>query len=408
MCSSPSFPTSTSKLSSKNSSRNSSKSNSDNSFDNSSKHSIENSSENSSDKNSENTLERLINTNIAYFKPLINVSEMRRLIPQSKRSVTVIKKGRQAFKNVLTQQDHRFVVITGPCSIHDYNAAIAYAEKLKAITAEISDEILVIMRVYFEKPRTTVGWKGLINDPHLDDSFQISDGLKMARKILLKLSELGLYTATEILDPITAAYLAELVCWVAIGARTTESQIHREMVSGLSTPVGFKNSTQGDIDVAVNATRSSALPHSFLGTDDNGKVSIIRTNGNQNTHIVLRGGLNKPNYYSEEIAKAEHKLNLRGLPLRIMIDCSHDNSGKNHEKQKWVTRDIIKQKQKGNHSIFGLMLESHLYPGNQKIPPNISDLKFGVSITDKCIGWDETKELLYELHKTFKSNNRTS
>ncbi len=346
---------------------------------------------------------QLINQNIAYFRPLINVDEMRAILPQSSQSAKVILAGRTELRSILAGKDKRFVVIAGPCSIHDPAAAKVYAEKLKALSLAVSDELLLMMRVYFEKPRTTTGWKGFINDPHMDGSFKIDEGLKLARKLLLDLSYLELYTATEILDPITAAYLAELVCWVAIGARTTESQIHREMVSGLSTPVGFKNSTRGDMDIALNAIKSSSSPHSFLGTDDRGQVSIVRTKGNPDTHIVLRGGINKPNYYPNEIKRAEDKLKTQQLSPRIMVDCSHDNSGKNHEKQKMVVEDIIAQKQAGNQSIFGIMLESHLKAGNQKLTRDKNALKFGVSITDTCIGWEETETLVYNLHKALKN-----
>ncbi len=343
--------------------------------------------------------EKLINVNIREFSSFININDIRQEIPQTESSRKTILQGREEFNNVLSGKDKRFVVITGPCSIHDEKAAYEYADKLLALKKKYEDKLLIIMRVYFEKPRTTVGWKGLINDPYLNNTLNIEDGIKISRRILINLSDKGLFTATEILDPITAAYLSELVVWVAIGARTTESQIHREMVSGLSTPVGFKNGTNGNLDIACNAIQSSYNPHSFLGIDDEGKVSIVRTKGNKNTHIVLRGGVGQPNYSKSAIESTEKLLLKNNSPLKIMVDCSHDNSGKNHEKQGSVVKDILKQKIEGNESIFGIMLESHLFAGNQAFPQKKEDLKYGVSITDKCIGFEENQEILDLLYQ---------
>ena len=340
-----------------------------------------------------------VNVNIKKFESLINLNEIRQEIPQPPTSQATILKGRKEFKKILHGEDHRFVVITGPCSIHDEKAAYEYADKLKVLNDKYQDKLLIMMRVYFEKPRTTTGWKGLINDPFLNNTLNIQHGIKLSRKILINISNRGLYTATEILDPITAAYLSELVVWVAIGARTTESQIHREMVSGLSTPVGFKNGTNGNLDIACNAINSAKASHSFLGVDDDGRVNVIRTRGNPHTHIVLRGGIGKPNYSKSAILETEKLLSKNQCPLKIMVDCSHDNSGKNHEKQASVAKDILKQKMEKNQSIFGIMLESHLSPGNQPFPQAKDKLKYGVSITDKCIDFEENEKILDLLYK---------
>jgi len=320
-------------------------------------------------------------------------------IPASATAIKTIAKGRSDFCNVLKGKDHRFVVIVGPCSIHDQKSALEYAKKLKKIRQALNDKLFIMMRVYFEKPRTTTGWKGLINDPYLDESHDIETGIKLARKILIDIAGLGMPVATELLDPITAAYIAELVSWVAIGARTTESQTHRQMTSGLSTPVGFKNNSDGNIDVAINAMTSAKSPYNFLGVDDNGHCAIIETKGNPDTHIVLRGGSERPNYHTEDVEECEEKLKSKNFIPKIMIDCSHENSGKDPTKQKLVIRDVIAQKQTGNKSVFGVMIESNLKEGRQNIPENKTDLKYGLSITDACIGWDETEKLLKDLHK---------
>ncbi len=340
-----------------------------------------------------------ININIKEFTSLINVNKIRKEIPQKAKAKATILQGRKEFKDILLGEDKRFVVITGPCSIHDEKAAYEFGDRLKELKDKYEDKLLIMMRVYFEKPRTITGWKGLINDPYLNNTLNIEDGLKISREILVKLSEKGLYTATEILDPITAAYLSELVVWVAIGARTTESQIHREMVSGLSTPVGFKNGTNGNLDIACHAIKSSSTSHSFLGVDDNGKVSIVRTKGNPYSHIVLRGGVGKPNYSKVAISATEKLLKKNNCPAKIMVDCSHDNSGKNHEKQASVAKNILKQKMENNDSIFGIMLESHLHAGSQSFPQKKSKLQYGVSITDKCIDFEENEKILDLLYR---------
>lgn len=339
------------------------------------------------------------NVRIKNFTKLISPDAIRKLLPASPRAIQTITKGRTDFCKILKRKDKRFVVIVGPCSIHDPKSAMEYAKKLKKLAARLNDKLFIMMRVYFEKPRTTTGWKGLISDPYLDESCNMEDGTKLARKILIDIAELGIPAATELLDPITAAYIAELVSWVAIGARTTESQTHRQMTSGLSTPVGFKNNSDGNLDVAVNAMTSAKNAHSFLGIDNSGQCAIIETTGNTDTHIVLRGGAGRPNYHIEDIAECEEKLIAKKFTPKIMVDCSHENSGKNHRKQKLVIRDILSQKQMGNTSIFGVMLESNLKEGQQDIPQNKKDLQYGVSVTDACIGWEETEKLLKEMHK---------
>ncbi len=339
-------------------------------------------------------MSQINNTHVKNYRKLITINDLRKKIPLSEKAEQTILRTRQEFFNNLEGKDNRFVVITGPCSIHDTGAAIEYATRIKALHDRYADKLLIIMRVYFEKPRTAVGWKGLINDPHLNNSNDMETGLNLARKLLIDIAELGMPTATELLDPIIAAYIAELVTWVAIGARTTESQTHRQMASGLSAPVGFKNGTDGNLDVAINAIQSSMASHSFLSVDDDGICSIVQTAGNKYSHIVLRGGSGRPNYHMEDIEECENKIRERNFPLKIMVDCSHENSAKNFQKQALVVRDIIAQKKFGNQSIFGIMLESNLNPGNQKIPSDLSQLKYGVSLTDGCIGWGETEDLL--------------
>jgi 3-deoxy-7-phosphoheptulonate synthase len=305
-------------------------------------------------------------------------------------------------KAVIEGRDHRLLVVVGPCSIHDPDAAIAYGKKLKKLAEQVEDTLLLVMRVYFEKPRTTVGWKGLINDPYLNDSFAIEDGMRLGRQVLLDIAELGLPTGTEALDPISPQYLHDLISWTAIGARTTESQTHREMSSGLSTAVGFKNGTDGGLSVATNALLSVQHPHSFLGIDQAGRVCIIHTSGNPHAHIVLRGGGGKPNYDSVSVTLCEQTLRKQGLKPNIMIDCSHANSNKDEKLQPLVLDNIANQIVDGNQSIFGVMLESHLHGGNQKILDNKSKMAFGVSVTDACIDWETTEDSLLRLREQLK------
>jgi 3-deoxy-7-phosphoheptulonate synthase len=333
---------------------------------------------------------------------LITPTDLKRELPISAAAAETVQQGRMAVRNILDRKDPRLIVVVGPCSIHDPEAAMDYAHKLKELAAKVNDSLLVVMRVYFEKPRTTVGWKGLINDPHLNDSFKIDEGLHIGRRLLHEISELGLPTATEALDPISPQYMQDLISWSAIGARTTESQTHREMASGLSCAVGFKNGTDGSLTVAINALQSTANPHRFLGINEAGQVAIITTRGNKYGHVVLRGGNNKPNYDSVSVATCEKTLKDAGIVPNIMIDCSHANSNKNHELQPLVIDNAVNQIVEGNQSIVGLMIESNLGAGNQKIPENLDDLKYGVSVTDKCIDWDTTQDSLLSMHERLK------
>ncbi len=335
--------------------------------------------------------------NIASQELLITPNALKEELPLSDNARQTVIEGRETIRNILDRKDHRLFVVIGPCSIHDTKAAMEYAQKLKALAEEVKDTIYLVLRVYFEKPRTTVGWKGLINDPYMNDSFKVQDGLHIARKLLLDVAELGLPSATEALDPTTPQYLQDLIAWNAIGARTTESQTHREMSSGLSSPVGFKNGTDGSLDVAVNAMLSVKHPHRFLGIDPEGRVALTTTKGNQYGHVVLRGGGGKPNYDSVSVALAEQALEKAGVSTNIMVDCSHSNSNKDPSLQPLVMENIANQILEGNQSIVGLMVESHLKFGNQKLPANLEDLEYGVSITDGCIAWDTTEKAIREM-----------
>ena len=346
------------------------------------------------------------NVNVASQQALTAPVALRSSVPVDESIFSFVRESREVVSRILDRKDHRLMVVVGPCSIHDRDAAIDYAAKLKTLSDELKDTLYVIMRVYFEKPRTTTGWKGLINDPSLDDSFDIEAGLKLGRTLLRDLLAMGLPTATEALDPITPQYLHDLICWSAIGARTTESQTHREMASGLSSAVGFKNGTDGSLDVAINALKSVQHPHRFLGINSEGVVSIFETRGNPYGHVVLRGGSNGPNYDSVNISKCESELAKAGLPSNIMVDCSHANSSKDHNVQPLVTRDISNQILKGNKSIVGVMLESHLNEGRQDIPADLSDLQYGVSVTDACMDWDTTETSLRELAHSLQSTLR--
>ncbi len=346
------------------------------------------------------------NVNVASQQALTAPVALRSSVPVDESIFSFVRESREVVSRILDRKDHRLMVVVGPCSIHDRDAAIDYAAKLKTLSDELKDTLYVIMRVYFEKPRTTTGWKGLINDPSLDDSFDIEAGLKLGRTLLRDLLAMGLPTATEALDPITPQYLHDLICWSAIGARTTESQTHREMASGLSSAVGFKNGTDGSLDVAINALKSVQHPHRFLGINSEGVVSIFETRGNPYGHVVLRGGSNGPNYDSVNISKCESELAKAGLPSNIMVDCSHANSSKDHNVQPLVTRDISNQILKGNKSIVGVMLESHLNEGRQDIPADLSDLQYGVSVTDACMDWDTTETSLRELADSLQSTLR--
>ncbi|EWH11360.1 phospho-2-dehydro-3-deoxyheptonate aldolase [Catenovulum agarivorans DS-2] len=327
---------------------------------------------------------------------LITPEKLKQNLPVSEKALNYIAQARETLSNIIHGKDKRLIVISGPCSIHDVDAAMAYAKKLKKLHDELGDSLYVVMRVYFEKPRTTVGWKGLINDPNIDGSFNIEAGLHKARKLLIDLAELEIPMATEALDPISPQYLAEMFSWSAIGARTTESQTHREMASGLSMPVGFKNGTDGSLDTAINALKSAASPHNFMGINQQGQVAVISTSGNPDGHVILRGG-KTPNYDAASIAECEEKLKKAGLNDALMVDCSHGNSNKDYSRQPIVARDIMQQIVDGNQSIIGIMLESHLNEGNQSADLNLCDMKYGVSITDACINWDTTEDLLREM-----------
>jgi len=346
------------------------------------------------------------NVNVASQQALTAPVALRASVPVDESIFSFVRESREVVSNILDRKDHRLMVVVGPCSIHDRDAAIDYAAKLKTLSDELKDTLYIIMRVYFEKPRTTMGWKGLINDPSLDDSFDIEAGLMLGRTLLRDLLAMGLPTATEALDPITPQYLHDLICWSAIGARTTESQTHREMASGLSSAVGFKNGTDGSLDVAINALKSVQHPHRFLGINSEGVVSIFETRGNPYGHVVLRGGSNGPNYDSVNISKCESELAKASLPSNIMVDCSHANSSKDHNVQPLVARDISNQILKGNKSIVGVMLESHLNEGRQDIPADLSDLQYGVSVTDACMDWGTTENSLRELAQTLQSTLR--
>lgn len=346
---------------------------------------------------------RIENTNIRSLEVLISPEELKARLPISDTARQTIAEGRQAIRNIIDRKDHRLFVVIGPCSIHDIAAAKEYGERLKKLADEVSDTLYLVMRVYFEKPRTTTGWKGLINDPHLNDTFEIEEGLHIGRSLLLELSEMGLPTATEALDPISPQYLQELIAWSAIGARTTESQTHREMSSGLSSSVGFKNGTDGGLDVAINALHSVASPHSFLGINTEGKVAIINTAGNPYSHIVLRGGGGKPNYDSVSVKLCEDALKKANISQNIMVDCSHANSSKDASLQPLVMEDISNQILEGNKSIIGLMIESNLKFGNQKILKNLDEMEYGVSVTDACIDWETTETAIRNMAGKLKS-----
>ncbi|HJT21737.1 MAG TPA: 3-deoxy-7-phosphoheptulonate synthase [Nitrospira sp.] len=339
----------------------------------------------------------LDNQHVIEIKALPSPRAIKTKLPITDQAAALVVETREAIRRILHGQDpDRLLVIVGPCSIHDPEAAYEYATKLKPLADDVRDRLLIVMRTYFEKPRTTVGWKGLINDPHLDGTCDIATGMELARTILLRINQSGMPCATELLDPVTPQYIADLISWTAIGARTTESQTHREMASGVSMPVGFKNGTEGSLQVAVNAMISACTPHHFVGINADGQTSIIKTMGNPDRHIVLRGGGGKTNYDEEHVAKAEAAVAGEGIARPIMIDCSHDNSRKDHTRQGLVAREVLRQFREGRRSIMGLMIESNLHPGKQTWKQGVT-LAHGVSITDACLGWDETASLLIEM-----------
>jgi 3-deoxy-7-phosphoheptulonate synthase len=344
---------------------------------------------------------RAQDTHVAGAEVLISPKKVKKQLPGNKRAFETVLNGRRDVEAILDGKDRRLFVVVGPCSIHDPQAAYEYAVKLKRLAGMVKSTMVLVMRVYFEKPRTTIGWKGLINDPDMNDSFHIEKGILLARRLLLKFNEMGLPTATEALDPIIPQYIADLISWSAIGARTTESQTHREMASGLSMPVGLKNATDGSTQVALNGIKSTRTSHHFLGIDQNGQSAVFRTTGNPYAHIVLRGGA-KPNYDPASIAACEEALAKDGLPVNIVVDCSHGNSNKDYRLQPVAFNAVVDQIEAGNKSIVGLMLESNLNEGNQPLQRDRSQLKYGVSITDACINWVTTEELLLSAHQRLK------
>ena len=345
---------------------------------------------------------RTENLNVIRFEPMPSPSEIKAQVPLSETAMKTVETGRQILNNILDRTDHRLMVVIGPCSIHDPVAGLDYARRLKKLADELSDTLYIVMRVYFEKPRTSTGWKGFINDPNMNDSFRIDQGMRKARQFLADVNELGLPAATEALDPIAPQYYGDLIAWTAIGARTSESQTHREMASGLSTPVGFKNATDGSLDAAINGIISASAPHSFLGIDEDGETAIIRTRGNAYAHTVLRGGAGRPNYDTVSVSLAEQALKKAKLPSNIMIDCSHANSWKNPEFQPLVMKDVTHQIREGNTSIIGVMIESFIEAGNQSIPDDLSQLIYGCSVTDACVSWETTEKMLREAHRALQ------
>ena len=344
----------------------------------------------------------LDNLHIKSTQILITPDQLKSNVPLTDTAKEAVLKGRQEVMDILDGKDHRLFLVIGPCSIHDVEAAKDYANRLKALADEVKDTLLLVMRVYFEKPRTTVGWKGLINDPHLNDSFEIEEGLHIARKLLVNLSGVGLPLATEALDPISPQYIQDVISWSAIGARTTESQTHREMASGLSNAIGFKNGTDGGLTVATNALQSVSSSHSFLGVNQNGQVSIINTMGNPYGHIVLRGGNDKPNYDSVSVSLTEDALTKANVSMNIMVDCSHANSNKDPALQPLVMANVANQIIDGNKSIVGLMVESNIGWGNQKLKSNLDEMEYGVSVTDACIDWEATEKSVRSMRDKLK------
>jgi 3-deoxy-7-phosphoheptulonate synthase len=336
------------------------------------------------------------------LRPLIPPAILMEQYPLTESASTTVAETREAVTRILRGADDRLVVVAGPCSIHDVAAARDYGRRLKALGDDLAEDLLVVMRVYFEKPRTTVGWKGLINDPRLDGSFAINEGLGVARGLLLDLASTGLAAGCEFLDTITPQFIADLVSWGAIGARTTESQVHRELASGLSMPVGFKNGTDGNVQIAVDAVRAASHPHSFLSVTKQGLAAIVSTKGNDACHVILRGGVQRPNYHAEDVEATARALERAGLPPRLMIDCSHGNSGKDHTRQPAVARDVAAQVAEGSPYVFGVMIESHLVGGRQDARPG-GPLTYGQSITDACLGWDDTVPVLEDLAKAVRA-----
>ncbi|WP_088892040.1 3-deoxy-7-phosphoheptulonate synthase [Leptolyngbya ohadii] len=345
-------------------------------------------------------MHKIFDLHVVETRPLISPAMLHHELPITETAATLVGETRDRIRHILQAEDQRLLVIVGPCSVHDVNAALEYGEKLVKLRKELEDDLEIVMRVYFEKPRTTIGWKGLINDPHLDGSYDINTGLRTARRLLLDLAQLGLPAATELLDPIIPQYIADAISWTAIGARTTESQTHREMASGLSMPIGFKNNTDGSLSAATNAMLAASQPHRFLGINLDGLASIVTTTGNPDGHLVLRGGKHGPNYDADHVQHAAKELARMKLNSRLMIDCSHDNAGKDHTRQPLILENIAEQLGAGSKHIMGVMVESHLVAGKQNIPQDLSQLTYGQSITDACVDWNTTTEMLRSLAKS--------
>src|SRR5213594_98277 len=349
---------------------------------------------------------RTQNLHVVKTEPLVAPRVIKGELPGSDALYEVVVRARATIRDIIAGRDRRLLAVVGPCSIHDPEAALDYAGRLGALAERLADKLFVVMRVYFEKPRTTVGWKGLINDPHLDGSFAINEGLRLARRLLLDLVELGLPSGCEFLDPITPQFTSDLVTWGAIGARTTESQVHRELASGLSMPVGFKNGTDGGVQIAIDALRAAAHPHRFLGVTEQGLGAIVSTRGNPDCHVILRGGQSGPNFDAASVGKAASALSDAGLPARLMIDCSHGNSGKDHRRQPVVAREIATQVAGGETAIVGVMMESFLVEGRQDLGGTAATLRYGQSITDACMGWDTTVGVLADLAQAVRERRR--
>ena len=346
---------------------------------------------------------RTRDVNVVRTEPVKTPIELSQQLPITPAVENTVLEGREQIRQILTGQDSRLLMVVGPCSIHDEKAALEYAERLMKLSEQLQEHLLIVMRVYFEKPRTTIGWKGLIYDPNLNDTLDIASGLARARALLLKIGEMGMFAGTEFLDPIVPQYLADVVSWATLGARTTESQTHRQMASGLSMPVGFKNGTDGNSQTAVDAMVAAKSPQAFLGIDHSGMTSIVYTKGNADGHIVLRGGRSGPNFGAEAIAETR-KLSIKaGIRTQLLVDCSHGNSNKDHTRQNLAFKDVVEQHVAGNTDIIGCMMESNLFPGSQKLTDDLSALEYGVSITDACVGWDETESLLTWAHEKLAS-----
>jgi 3-deoxy-7-phosphoheptulonate synthase len=339
-------------------------------------------------------------------RPLISPAMLHSELPITDTAAALVAETRDRIRNILRHEDLRLLVVVGPCSVHDVDAAYEYGQKLIALRRELADELEIVMRVYFEKPRTSVGWKGLINDPHLDGSYDINTGLRLARKLLLDLADLGLPAATELLDPIIPQYIADVIAWTAIGARTTESQTHRQMASGLSMPIGFKNGTDGSLQAAANAMLAASQPHHFLGINRQGLASIVTTTGNPDGHLVLRGGKAGPNYDATHVNQAASELTRMGLNARVMVDCSHDNASKDHTKQAIALQSVADQLAAGSRHLLGIMVESHLVAGKQALPQDLSQLVYGQSITDACVDLPTTSTLLRSLAQAVRNSRR--